>query len=87
MKKLVQAYFEEAKWLNEKYTPTMEEYMRNALISCAYPALTAISFVGMGDIVTKEAFEWLLKEPKIVRGASIICRLMDDIVSHEVYHI
>ena len=87
MKKLVQAYFEEAKWLNEKYTPTMEEYMRNALISCGYPALTTISFVCMGDIVTKEAFEWVLKEPKILRGASIICRLMDDIVSNEVYHI
>ena len=39
MTKLVQAYFEEAIWLKEKYIPTMEEYMSKALISCAYPTL------------------------------------------------
>ncbi|KAK9989338.1 hypothetical protein SO802_029577 [Lithocarpus litseifolius] len=37
----------------------------------------------MGDIVTKEALEWVIKEPKIVRAASIISWLMDDIVSNE----
>ncbi|KAK4539090.1 hypothetical protein RGQ29_031979 [Quercus rubra] len=83
MKKLVQAYFEEAVWLREKYIPTVEEYMSNALISCGYLTLSTISFIGMGDIVTKEALEWVIKEPKIVRAASIINRLMDDIVSNE----
>ncbi|XP_030943830.1 (-)-germacrene D synthase-like [Quercus lobata] len=83
MKKLVQAYFEEAVWLKEKYIPTMEEYMSNALISCGYLTLSTISFIGMGDIVTKAALEWVIKEPKIVRAASIINRLMDDIVSNE----
>ncbi|KAM3742147.1 hypothetical protein ACB098_07G049100 [Castanea mollissima] len=83
MKKLIQAYFEEAVWLKEKYIPTMEEYMSNALISCGYLTLGTISFIGMGDIVTKEALEWVIKEPKIVRAASIISRLMDDIVSNE----
>jgi (-)-germacrene D synthase len=38
----------------------------------------------MGDIVTKDAFEWLNKDPKIVKAASLIARLMDDIVSHKV---
>ena len=85
MTKLVQAHFEEAVWLKEKYIPTMEEYMSNALISCAYPMLSTISFIVMGDIATKEALEWVIKEPKIVRAASIICRLMDDVVSHEVH--
>nr|POE96371.1 (-)-germacrene d synthase [Quercus suber] len=83
MKKLVQAYFEEAIWLKEKYIPTMEEYMSNALISCGYLTLITVSFIGMGDIVTKEALEWVIKEPKIVRAASIINRLMNDIVSNE----
>ena len=84
MKKLVEAYFEEAIWLKEKLIPTMEEYMSNALIPCGYPMLSTISFVGMGDIVTKEVLEWLFKEPKIVLATSIINRLMDDIVSSEV---
>uniref|UniRef100_A0A7N2MWS6 Terpene synthase metal-binding domain-containing protein n=1 Tax=Quercus lobata TaxID=97700 RepID=A0A7N2MWS6_QUELO len=37
----------------------------------------------MGDIVTKEVLEWVFKEPKIVIAASIINRLMDDLVSNE----
>ena len=66
MKKLVQAYFEEAVWLKEKYIPTMEEYMSNALIFYCYPMLSTKSFVGMGDIVTKEMLEWVFKEPRLL---------------------
>uniref|UniRef100_A0A7N2MVS3 Terpene synthase metal-binding domain-containing protein n=1 Tax=Quercus lobata TaxID=97700 RepID=A0A7N2MVS3_QUELO len=57
--------------------------MSNALISCGYLLLSTISFIFIGDIATKEALEWVIKEPKIVRAASIICRLMDDVVSNE----
>ncbi|KAL4619518.1 hypothetical protein ACB092_06G084800 [Castanea dentata] len=85
MKKLVQAYFVEAKWFNEGYIPTMDEYMSNALKSSGYPTVITISFVGMGDIVTQEASEWVSQEPKIVKAASTISRLMDDIVSQEVH--
>ncbi|KAG6685679.1 hypothetical protein I3842_12G123900 [Carya illinoinensis] len=81
MKNLVQSYFVEAKWFNEKYVPTFEEYMNNALVSCGYSALTTLSFVGMGDIVTKEAFDWVFSHPRMVKAAEIISRLMDDIVS------
>ena len=84
MKKQVQAYFVEAKWLKQEYIPTIEEYMTNALVSCGYFLLTTISFVGMGDIVTKKAFDWVFSDPKMVRASAIICRLMDDIVDHEV---
>ncbi|KDP36232.1 hypothetical protein JCGZ_09952 [Jatropha curcas] len=37
----------------------------------------------MGDISTKDVFDWSSNGPKIVRAASVIARLMDDIVSHE----
>ncbi|KDP39014.1 hypothetical protein JCGZ_00771 [Jatropha curcas] len=37
----------------------------------------------MGDIVTKESFDWLFSDPKILKASKIICRLMDDIVSHK----
>ncbi|WRX28423.1 Terpene synthase [Theobroma cacao] len=45
--------------------------------------LSTASFVGMGDIVTKDAFDWILSNPKMITASSIICRLTDDIVSHE----
>lgn len=84
MKEQVQSYFEEAKWFHESYVPTVEEYMQLALVTCGFCYLTTVSFLGLGNIATKEAFEWASKYPKMVRGASVICRLMDDIAGHKV---
>ena len=84
MKLLVRAYFDEAKWFHQDYVPTMEEYMHVALKSSGYPMLTAVSFLGMGDIVTKEAFDWISSNPRIITASSVIGRLMDDIQSHKV---
>ncbi|GMY31546.1 sesquiterpene synthase 2-like, partial [Fagus crenata] len=83
MKLLVRAYFDEGKWFHQDYVPTMEEYMHVALKSSGYPMLTAVSFLGMGDIVTKEAFDWIFSNPKIITASSVIGRLMDDIQSHK----
>ncbi|KAM6581830.1 hypothetical protein CsatA_005604 [Cannabis sativa] len=42
------------------------------------------SLVGMKtNIVTKEVFEWLSKDRKIIRASVTICRLMDDIAEHK----
>ncbi|GMI65481.1 terpene synthase 21 [Hibiscus trionum] len=83
MKRQSQAYYVEAKWLHENYIPTMEEYMPIALMSCGYPCLTIASFVGMEGDITKETLIWAFNDPKILRAASTICRLMDDVVGHE----
>lgn len=58
--------------------------MELALDTSGYSEIATISFLGMGDIITKEVFEWVLKGPKIIEASKIICRLMDDIVSHKV---
>ncbi|KAJ4967745.1 hypothetical protein NE237_014446 [Protea cynaroides] len=83
MKRLVRAYFIEAKWFNEACIPTFEEYIEIALTTSAYGMLTIASFLGMGDIVTKETLDWAIDEPKVVRASSLIGRLMDDMVSHK----
>uniref|UniRef100_A0A1S4CD32 (E,E)-germacrene B synthase-like n=1 Tax=Nicotiana tabacum TaxID=4097 RepID=A0A1S4CD32_TOBAC len=78
MKKLVRAYFKEAKWLNAGYNPKGEEYNKNALVTAA------LSLVGMEEVITKDIFEWITSEPSIVRASSTIPRLMDDIIDHEL---
>ncbi|KAL3503377.1 hypothetical protein ACH5RR_037826 [Cinchona calisaya] len=83
MKFLARAYFVEAKWLHERYIPTVEEYMQIGLATCGYTTLTIISFLGMEDNVTKEDFDWAFSGPDILKAASIICRLRDDIVGHK----
>ncbi|KAF5450587.1 hypothetical protein F2P56_030922 [Juglans regia] len=82
IKCLAQAYLLEAKWMMEKYIPTVEEYIRNALVTGGYAALVTLSFLGMGD-ATKEVFDWACGNPKIVKAAETIGRLMDDLVSTE----
>ncbi|KAL3742545.1 hypothetical protein ACJRO7_017935 [Eucalyptus globulus] len=83
MKKQVKGYFHEAKWLHSDYTPTLEEYMPLALLTTGYEALSITAVVGMGDVVTRDAFEWLLGDCKILSTSQIISRFMDDISSHK----
>ncbi|KAL3728763.1 hypothetical protein ACJRO7_033354 [Eucalyptus globulus] len=83
MKKLARAYFQEAKWFHTNYVPALEEYMSLQLITTGYGMLATTSLVGMGDVVTEHALEWSIGDCKIVKAAQTICRLMDDIVSHQ----
>ena len=45
---------------------------------------TTTSFVGMGNVVTRDSFEWLFSDPKMVKASEVVGRLMNDIVSHKV---
>ncbi|KAF3453552.1 hypothetical protein FNV43_RR03992 [Rhamnella rubrinervis] len=83
MKTQVRAYMEEAKWFHKQKIPTMDEYMEVALVSSGYPMLATTSYVGMGDIVNKNSFDWVISNPKIVRASAVLSRLMDDVVSHK----
>ncbi|KAI5562784.1 hypothetical protein BDE02_15G073700 [Populus trichocarpa] len=69
MKVLVHAYFNEAKWFHENHIPTMEEYMPLALVTTGYSMLSTVSFIGMADMVTEQAFDWVFNRPKIVRAS------------------
>ncbi|XP_022929224.1 (+)-gamma-cadinene synthase-like isoform X1 [Cucurbita moschata] len=83
IKKLARSYFEEAKWLNQNYTPKFKEYMEWALHSTGYFSIISVALIGMGDIVTNEILEWFFRKPKIINASTIICRLMDDIISRK----
>ncbi|KAF5948758.1 hypothetical protein HYC85_014715 [Camellia sinensis] len=84
MKNSVRGYFVEAKWFHQGYVPSIEEYMRVALVTCGYGMLATTSFVGMGEVVSKEAFDWVSSDPLIVQASSVVCRLVDDMVGHKV---
>ncbi|KAL4619300.1 hypothetical protein ACB092_06G069100 [Castanea dentata] len=59
------------------------EMEEKIVVTSAYSMLATTSLVGMGDIVTKDSFEWLFSDPKMVRASAVVCRFMDDIVSHK----
>ncbi|KAL6315667.1 hypothetical protein AAG906_004840 [Vitis piasezkii] len=83
LKSQVRAYFAEAKWSHEEYIPTIEEYMLVALVTSGSCILATWSFIGMGEIMTKEAFDWVISDPKIITASTVIFRLMDDITTHK----
>ncbi|KAF8408838.1 hypothetical protein HHK36_004907 [Tetracentron sinense] len=83
MQALVRAYFEEAQWFDTGYVPKLEEYFQVSLITSVYPLITVIQFAGMGEIATKEAFNWTASLPKLIRSSSIVNRLMDDIKTYK----
>ncbi|KAM0059721.1 putative beta-farnesene synthase [Helianthus debilis subsp. tardiflorus] len=71
----------EAKWVNDRYIPTFEEYMSVAIVSVGYPLMIMLSYVHRDDLVTEDTFKWLSNYPPIVKAASLIFRLMDDIAT------
>lgn len=85
LKQLARSYLDEAKWCNEGYVPSIEEYLKVALITAGFILLGTTSFVGMDEVASREAFDWVTNNPLMIRAASMICRLTDDMVGHEVY--
>lgn len=83
MKIQVKSYFKEAKWFYDNYTPTMDEYLSEAL-NTSYFTLATTSLVGMGSVVTKDSLDWVFSDPHIVKAASLIGRLVDDMKSHKI---
>ncbi|KAI9083060.1 hypothetical protein K1719_034964 [Acacia pycnantha] len=80
---LAESYLMEEKWCSEKYVPSYEEYKDNGVLSSTLP-LQMISFLGMlGNLTTKEVFDWISTNPKIVRAFSLIGRLIDDMATHK----
>ncbi|KAE9446391.1 hypothetical protein C3L33_21716, partial [Rhododendron williamsianum] len=56
-------------------------------LSAGLRSLATASLVGMGEVATKEAFDWVISDPLIVEASGVIGRLMDDVVSHAVRSI
>ncbi|KAA8523762.1 hypothetical protein F0562_010185 [Nyssa sinensis] len=84
MKGIVRSYFREANWYYKGYMPTFEEYLSVSVMSSGYPMLAVQSLIGMGEVATKEAFDWVITVPKIVWSSGLIARLADDIQTHKV---
>lgn len=82
---LVRAYNKEVKWREERYVPaTVEEHLQVSARSGACHLLSCASLLGMRDIATKEAFDWVSSVPKLVKSLCVILRLSDDLKSYEV---
>ncbi|KAG6499275.1 hypothetical protein ZIOFF_039032 [Zingiber officinale] len=84
MKAQVISYLEEARWGIERHVPSLDEHLRNSLISSGCSIVSCASYVGLGEVATKEVFDWHSTFPKAVEACCLIGRLLNDIRSHEL---
>ncbi|GAB4854277.1 hypothetical protein Ancab_022863, partial [Ancistrocladus abbreviatus] len=78
-KKLVRAYLVDAKWINEEYVPTVEEYMDVAITTAGCTFFPTLYYAGL-EKATEDAFQWACTVPKNAKASAIITRLLDDSV-------
>ncbi|CAL5008204.1 unnamed protein product [Urochloa decumbens] len=84
IKILVQANSQEIKWRDEHYFPnTIDEHLKISRATLGGFQVACSSFVGMGDIITKEILDWLLTYPELLKCLSTIALLCNDIKSTE----
>lgn len=81
---MAEAYLQEAEWYAQDYVPNVNVRKEHSIISSGYPVLCDVSFVGMGEVATEDAFQWVTSIPKVVRASAEIGRYTDDILTYEV---
>ncbi|KAF8377150.1 hypothetical protein HHK36_030523 [Tetracentron sinense] len=76
---LCKAYLVEAKWYYTGYKPSLEEYMNNAWISVSINVVHVHAYFLLGIEITKEAVEFLMKYPNLLRWSNMVIRFADDL--------
>ena len=88
LKILVRGYSQEIKWRDEHYVPeTIDEHLEVSKATVGAFQVACSSFVGMGDIITKEILDWLLSYPKLLKSMTTFVRLSNDIASTKVFFL
>ncbi|KAL0921624.1 hypothetical protein M5K25_008715 [Dendrobium thyrsiflorum] len=72
------AFLVEAIWYNTRYTPTLNEYMKNAWLSVAVSLVLNVAYL-LSEDLTEEALNSLEFYFDVTRYSSIITRLYDDL--------
>ncbi|XP_022750978.1 (-)-alpha-terpineol synthase-like [Durio zibethinus] len=72
------AYLLEAKWYYNGYTPTLEEYLENGLISIAFPVILFHAYLATNSI-RKECMECFEECSNLIKFSSVIARLANDL--------
>ncbi|MED6213494.1 hypothetical protein PIB30_093972 [Stylosanthes scabra] len=79
----VQGYLVEAKWYNEGYIPTYDEYKVIGATTVPYQMLTTM-FIALGGFATKETLHWISNNvPVMVHASALVARLANDLASRK----
>ncbi|CAL4914377.1 unnamed protein product [Urochloa decumbens] len=73
------SYLQEAEWSHHDYVPSFSDHVNVSTISAGGQMICIGLLLGMGDIATKEVFEWAIGNNKdVIRACGEMSRFMDD---------
>ncbi|KAH0698239.1 hypothetical protein KY290_016047 [Solanum tuberosum] len=78
---LCKAYLLEVKWYQRGYTPTLNEFLRNAWITNTGPVLIMHAYFCITNPIREEELEFLNHYPAIIYSPSLILRLVNDLAT------
>ncbi|KAL4375793.1 hypothetical protein GQ457_02G009470 [Hibiscus cannabinus] len=76
---LLRAYLLEARWYHSGYTPSFDEYSKNAWISVATPLMAVHSSLFVRNQINQKELEFLESYPEFLYWSALIVRLQDDL--------
>jgi hypothetical protein len=77
-------YLQEAEWFHHAYTPSFKDQVNVSVITAGGQVLSIGLLVGMGDVATKEAFEWAIGKIDAIWACGEVPRFMDDMSAFKV---
>ncbi|KAF5178410.1 Sesquiterpene synthase [Thalictrum thalictroides] len=75
---------EEAKVIFSDDLPTLEKWLSLSVPSVSCSLFIIIATLNLGEIATKEVFDWIASMPKIINYTNLLVRLLGDIASLKV---
>ncbi|KAK8673791.1 hypothetical protein V6N13_112103 [Hibiscus sabdariffa] len=76
---LLRAYLLEARWYHSGYTPSFDEYLKNAWISVATPLMAVHSSLFVTNQINQKELAFLESYPEFLYWSALIVRLQDDL--------
>nr|QLI42759.1 (-)-germacrene D synthase-like protein 1 [Nigella sativa] len=77
------AQFEEVKYLFSEDLPILEKWFPIALRTVGFDTFVEIAAMHMGELATKEIFDWIGSMPKLLTYTYYITRIVDDTASYK----
>ncbi|KAK3123479.1 hypothetical protein QOZ80_8AG0631610 [Eleusine coracana subsp. coracana] len=74
-------YLQEAEWFHHGYAPSFKDQTNVSVITAGGQVLSVGLLVGMDDVATKEAFEWVIGSTDIIKACGEVSRFMDDMAA------
>ena len=81
---MTRGYQAEAQWVPLGHGQPFGVDVPNRLETTRYGVIMAAFNVVKDEVAGEEEYEWLKSNPKIMKAGKMICRLVKDIVGHEV---